>query len=133
MASALFQKLLERVPKETDKKIYRSMTVAKQLNKLMRKHDISQTELAQMINESGDTVSSWLSGMYSFTIKDLVKIQVLVDRFSAPLYKKAHTQKITPKSKLFYNQQTFMGTVLNIVDTENLINISENEKAKILS
>ena len=88
MASALFKKLLERVPKETEEEVERSMTHALRIHKLMRKTGISEVEFAQLMNESQDRISRWLSGMYTFTTQDLIKIEALFDKFSTPVSKK---------------------------------------------
>ncbi len=105
MASTLFKKLLERVPKETEEEVYRSMALAIRMDKLMRKQGISQIELAQMMNEHEDKISNWLSGTYNFTTTDLVKVQSFFDKLLTPLSKKDNIEKITPKNRIRIKQQ----------------------------
>jgi transcriptional regulator with XRE-family HTH domain len=119
MASALFKKLLERVPKETEEEVERSMTHALRIHKLMRKAGISEVEFAQLMNESEDRVSRWLSGTYNFTTQDLIKVQVFFDKFSTPVLKKRNTLKITRNgNKLTSNQSKFLQKS-NIIGSEN--------------
>jgi hypothetical protein len=99
MASVLFKKLLERVPKETQEEVNLSMATATRLHQFMRVKGMSETKLAKMVDESADNIDRWLTGMYSFTEQDLIKIQALFDRFSTPVSKKGSTLKITHNSR----------------------------------
>jgi hypothetical protein len=69
MASALFKKLLERVPKETQEEVHRSMATATRLHKFMRAEGISETKLVKMMDESADNIDCWLTGMYNLLLK----------------------------------------------------------------
>ena len=132
MASALFKKLLERVPKETKDEVHRSVAYALRIHKLMRKQGISQIEFAQMMNESEDTISSWLSGMYSFTIEDLARVQTFFDRYATPVSKKNNIPKMTHKSKLLHKHSISTQKLYNNnSDDTELIRIGEKKQAKV--
>lgn len=122
MASALFKKLLERVPKETEEEVHRSMALAIRMHKLMRKHGISQVELAQMTDEHEDKITRWLSGIYSFTTTDLAKVQTLLDKFPLSIPKKDKVEKFNLKNRILAKQQLFAQKYYNnSSDIEELI------------
>lgn len=132
MASALFKKLLERVPKETKDEVHRSMAHAIRIHKLMRKQGISQMELALIMNESEDTINRWLSGMYSFTIQDLARVQTFFDRYATPISKKNNIPKISHKSKLLHKHSISTQKLYNNnSDDTELIRIGEKKQANV--
>ena len=134
MASALFKKLLERVPKETEEEVHRSMTLAIRMHKLMRKQGISQIELSQMMNEREDKISHWLSGTYSFTTYDLVKVQTFFDKLSTLIPKKGNAEKITPKNRIPSKQQlATQKSYNNSSDDSELIHIPKKNYEIIIT
>jgi transcriptional regulator with XRE-family HTH domain len=127
MASALFKKLLERVPKETEEEVERSMTHALRIHKWMRKAGISQVEFAKFMDESEDRISRWLSGMYNFTTQDLIKIEDFFERFSAPISNNINTQKITRNGNKLASKQSKLLQKSNIIEMDNQ---TKNERGK---
>jgi hypothetical protein len=128
MASALFKKLLERVPKETQEEVHRSMTTATRLHKFMRAEGISETKLGKMMDESADNIDSWLTGMYNFTSQDLIKIEALFDRFSTPVSKKGNKLKITRNGNKLKQRQSKLLQKSHIIDSDKAELISPPQK-----
>jgi transcriptional regulator with XRE-family HTH domain len=128
MASALFKRLLEQVPKETEEEVERSITNALRIHKWMRKVGMSRAEFAQLIGESEDKISRWLTGMYTFTTEDLIKIEALFDKFSAPVSKKGSTLKITRNGNKLASKQSKPLQKPNIIESDNKITPPQKKK-----
>jgi plasmid maintenance system antidote protein VapI len=118
MASDLFKKLLERVPKETQEEVHRSMATATRLHKFMRAEGISETKLVKMMDESADNIDRWLTGMYSFTTQDLIKIEALFDKFASPVSKKGNTLKIVRSENKLQAKQSKLIKKSHIIDSD---------------
>jgi transcriptional regulator with XRE-family HTH domain len=82
MASALFKKLLDDVPESTKIEVRLSMDIAKRIHNLMRERQITQAELARLMEKDPAEINRWLSGMHTFTTKTLAKLQ---DVFGEPI------------------------------------------------
>jgi hypothetical protein len=128
MASALFKKLLERVPKETQDEVHRSMATATRLHKFMRSEGVSETKLAKMVDENADKIDGWLTGMYNFTPQDLIKIEALFDKFSTPVSKKGDTLKITRNGNKLQTTQAKQIQKSYIIDTAETELVSPPQK-----
>jgi transcriptional regulator with XRE-family HTH domain len=82
MASVLFKKLLDNVPESTKIEVRLSMDIAKRIHNLMRERQITQAELARLMEKDPAEINRWLSGMHTFTTKTLAKLQ---DIFGQPI------------------------------------------------
>jgi transcriptional regulator with XRE-family HTH domain len=78
MASELFKKLLSEVPLETEMAVEISMRITLRIRELMRKQDMTQSELCQKMGEDPEEINRWLSGMHTFTTKMLAKLHIVL-------------------------------------------------------
>jgi transcriptional regulator with XRE-family HTH domain len=84
MASELFKKLLSEVPAETKAEVKLSMEITLRIRELMRKQNMTQSELARKMGKDPAEINRWLSGMHTFTTKTLSKLHIV---FGEPIIK----------------------------------------------
>lgn len=76
MRSKTFQRLLDKVPKET--KIFVRMygDIVVRVNRLIKEKGYSQKELAEKLNKRPSEISKWLNGEHNFTLRSIAKLEV---------------------------------------------------------
>lgn len=77
--SDIFQKLLQRVPKDTAQFVDQSMDITLTIKDLLRKKGLTQKDLAQKLGKSEAEISKWLTTGYNLTLKTIAKIEVALE------------------------------------------------------
>jgi ribosome-binding protein aMBF1 (putative translation factor) len=93
------EELLKTIPEQTKRYSRISMDIASQINYLLKRKNISQRELASLLNKKESEISKWLSGNHNFTIKTLASIETILreEIITVPIFEKKTPDK--PQSK----------------------------------
>lgn len=74
----LLEQLRSEISPEDKARIDESFAIANRIATLLKKHNISQKQLAERLNKRESEISKWLSGGHNFTIDTLTKIGLAV-------------------------------------------------------
>ena len=78
-----FEKALLEIPNENTVFVRMSADIADYVDILLKKHNITQRELADRMGKSESEVSKWLSGLHNLTLKSIAKME---DALGEPLF-----------------------------------------------
>ena len=97
-----FDDFLKSIPEQTKRSARISMDIASQINSILKRKNISQRELASLLNKKESEISKWLSGSHNFTIKTLAGIETILGEeiISVPIFEKKTTGKPLSKKSL---------------------------------
>lgn len=68
----------ERTPKEVKLMIDHSFAIVDRLDEIMKKKNISQRELAGVLDKKESEISKWMRGTHNFTIKTIAKLEAVL-------------------------------------------------------
>lgn len=74
--TTLFDKLVSETPETTNNFISHSLSIADKIYDYMKSNNISEKELADLLNYEEEDIEIMLSGFWNFDIKTLSKIEV---------------------------------------------------------
>jgi len=92
-----FEQFSKSIPPEVSEAVDLSMSIASQINFILKKDSISQREFAHRLGKKESEISKWLSGNHNFTTNTLGKIQAALGEqiITVPIYAKKEI-KIVP-------------------------------------
>lgn len=76
MALNVFNRLLNAIPQHERVESDIAFRVAERIDFLMRKHNVSQSDLARGIDKDPAQISRWMSGRHNFSIKTLAELEI---------------------------------------------------------
>jgi len=77
--SELVDKFLSETPKEFEYFIQHSMDISVKIIELLKKHKLTQREIAAKLGKSESEISKWLSGNHNLTLKSIAKLEAIFD------------------------------------------------------
>jgi ribosome-binding protein aMBF1 (putative translation factor) len=105
-----FDDFLKSIPEQTKRSARISMDIASQINSILKRKNITQRELASMLNKKESEISKWLSGNHNFTIKTLAGIETILGEeiISVPILEKKTPEKpLSKKNHVFGQPDSF--------------------------
>ena len=72
------EKIRAKTPKELKLMIDHSFDIVDRIDEIMKRKDISQRQLAEMLNKSESEVSKWMRGTHNFTLKTIAKLETIL-------------------------------------------------------
>ena len=76
MALNIFNRLLNAIPQHERVESDIAFRVAERIDFLMRKHNVSQSDLARGLDKDHAQISRWMSGRHNFSIKTLAELEI---------------------------------------------------------
>jgi transcriptional regulator with XRE-family HTH domain len=76
MALNVFDRLLNAIPKHEQVESDIAFRVAQRIDFLMRKYNVSQSDLARGLDKDPAQISRWMSGRHNFSIKTLAELEI---------------------------------------------------------
>lgn len=70
-----FEELRRSIPKEIDIFVDRSFDIVDRIHEILRLKNLSQKDLAVLLDKKESEVSKWMTGTHNFTLKTIVKIE----------------------------------------------------------
>lgn len=95
--------LLESIPNDPsiDRFVDRSFDISDRIQEILKTKGITQRKLAELLGKKESEVSKWLSGTHNFTLKTLMKLEVILQ---ADIISVAKDQKVnSPSPKNIYH------------------------------
>lgn len=71
--------LKEKGPKDIDRFVDLSMCISEKLNKAMEERNLTPLPFSGIVGEPYETVKQWLSGTHNFTLRQIAKIEAVLD------------------------------------------------------
>lgn len=98
--NTFFKNILEAIPDEVKQSVDLSMAIASQINSILKKKNLSQRDLANLLGKKESEISKWLSGNHNFTTNTIGKIQSVLGEtiISVPIYSKKEIKFIPIQS-----------------------------------
>lgn len=87
---AFFKQVLDSIPDDVKQSVSISMAIASQINFILKLKNLSQRDLAKLLNKKESEISKWLSGNHNFTTNTIGKIQSVLKQeiIQVPIYAK---------------------------------------------
>jgi transcriptional regulator with XRE-family HTH domain len=76
MALNVFDRLLNAIPQQERIESDIAFRVAERVDFLMRKNNISQSDLARGLNKDHAQISRWMSGRHNFSLRTLAELEI---------------------------------------------------------
>jgi transcriptional regulator with XRE-family HTH domain len=70
-----FEERRRSIPKEIDIFVTRSFDIVDRIHEILRMKNLSQKDLAALLDKKESEVSKWMSGTHNFTLKTLIRIE----------------------------------------------------------
>lgn len=70
-----FEERRRSIPKEIDIFVNRSFDIVDRIHEILELKNLSQKDLAELLDKKESEVSKWMTGTHNFTLKTLVKIE----------------------------------------------------------
>jgi transcriptional regulator with XRE-family HTH domain len=70
-----FEELRRSIPKEIDIFVDRSFDIVDRIHEILKLKNLSQKDLADLLDKKESEVSKWMTGTHNFTLKTIVKIE----------------------------------------------------------
>lgn len=70
-----FEERRRSIPKEIDIFVNRSFDIVDRIHEILKLKNLSQKNLAGLLDKKESEVSKWMTGTHNFTLKTLVKIE----------------------------------------------------------
>jgi transcriptional regulator with XRE-family HTH domain len=95
-----FKQALNSIPEEVKQSVSLSMAIASQINSILKRKNITQRDLANLLGKKESEISKWLSGNHNFTTNTIGKIQSVLGEeiISVPIYAKKQIKFIPVQS-----------------------------------
>lgn len=109
--SKIFDKALKEVSDDVKRFVDNSFDVVNQIHHVLTEKNLSQRDLAKMLNKKESEVSKWMSGTHNFTLRSISKIESVLNEeiVSIPIKsrKKYYTVKFVPVKTHAKPNQTY--------------------------
>ena len=92
-----FEERRRSIPKEIDIFITRSFDIVDRIHEVLRMKNLSQKDLAVLLDKKESEVSKWMSGTHNFTLKTLLRIE---DVLGFPIIKVINKEKSREKQPM---------------------------------
>ncbi len=76
--SKIFDKALNSVEEDVKRFVENSMDVADQIHYILSEKNITQRELADLLNKNESEISKWMSGTHNFTFRSISKLEAIL-------------------------------------------------------
>ncbi len=70
-----FEERRRAIPKEIDVFVTRSFDIVDRIHEILKMKNLSQKDLAFLLDKKESEVSKWMSGTHNFTLKTLIRIE----------------------------------------------------------
>lgn len=122
----------KRVPLETKVMVAKSIAIAKCIRAILDDKDMTQRDLADLLNKKESEISKWMSGTHNFTLKSIAKIEAVLGSEIVFTADKVNKQLNIISLLIGYYQQSFTcdiptGETYNYPIEELESNIAQNE------
>ncbi len=94
-----FEERRRSIPKEIDVFVTRSFDIVDRIHDILRLKNLSQKDLADLLEKRESEVSKWMTGTHNFTLKTLVKIE---DVLGFPIIKVISKEKVIEKQPVLF-------------------------------
>lgn len=94
-----FEEIRRSTPKEIDVFVNRSFDIVDRIHEILRLKNLSQKDLADLLEKRESEVSKWMTGTHNFTLKTLVKIE---DVLGLPIIKVINREIVKEKQPVFF-------------------------------
>jgi transcriptional regulator with XRE-family HTH domain len=74
-----FEERRRSIPKEIDVFVTRSFDIVDRIHEILKMKNLSQKDLADLLDKKESEVSKWMSGTHNFTLKTLIRIEDILD------------------------------------------------------
>lgn len=85
------------IPKEIDVFVTRSFDIVDRIHEILKLKNLSQKDLAFLLDKKESEVSKWMSGTHNFTLKTLIRIE---DILGFPIIKVVSKEKNKDKQPI---------------------------------
>ena len=92
-----FEERRRSIPKEIDIFVTRSFDIVDRIHEVLRMKNLSQKDLAALLDKKESEVSKWMSGTHNFTLKTLLRIE---DILGFPIIKVINKEKSREKQPM---------------------------------
>jgi transcriptional regulator with XRE-family HTH domain len=89
-----FEERRRSIPKGIDIFVTRSFDIVDRIHEILRMKNLSQKDLATLLDKKESEVSKWMSGTHNFTLKTLIRIE---DILGFPIIKVINKEKSREK------------------------------------
>ena len=76
MALNVFDRLIQAIPEQELVESDIAFRIAQRIDFLMRKNNLSKSELARSLGKDPAQISRWMSGVHNFSLKTLAELEV---------------------------------------------------------
>jgi len=92
--------LLESIPNDPsiDRFVDRSFDISDRIQEILKTKGITQRKLAELLGKKESEVSKWLSGTHNFTLKTLMKLEVILQADIISVAKDQKVNSASPKN-----------------------------------
>ncbi len=77
--SILFDKALRAVDKDVKRFVDNSMDIIDQIHHILAEKNLSQKDLAGLLNKKESEISKWMSGTHNFTSRSISKMEAVLE------------------------------------------------------
>jgi transcriptional regulator with XRE-family HTH domain len=92
-----FEERRRSIPKEIDIFVTRSFDIVDRIHEILGMKNLSQKDLAALLDKKESEVSKWMSGTHNFTLKTLLRIE---DILGFPIIKVINKEKSREKQPM---------------------------------
>jgi transcriptional regulator with XRE-family HTH domain len=92
-----FEERRRSIPKEIDIFVTISFDIVDRIHEVLRMKNLSQKDLAMLLDKKESEVSKWMSGTHNFTLKTLLRIE---DILGFPIIKVINKEKSREKQPM---------------------------------
>ena len=75
MRSPVFQRILDKTPKEVEIFVRLYADIVVRVNQLLKEKGYSQKDLAEKLDKRPSEISKWLNGDHNFTLRSIAKLE----------------------------------------------------------
>ncbi len=137
--SNIFDRIAGKTSKEAKHFVNKSFDIADQIHVILENKGMSQKQLAKELDKSEPEISKWLSGAHNFTLKSIVKLELILgqDVLVTPLSfekkidelrNKAHSLGISSRVNLIAERKKFVVVKKSILS--GVVKEGEKNRAK---
>lgn len=80
MGNKIFEEALTGIEPDIMKQVEWSMRISDRIAGILEERHISKEEFADLIDETKEIVTDWLMGRHNFTLSELAKISVALEK-----------------------------------------------------
>lgn len=129
-----FKGLLNETPDNAKRALRISMDIAAQINTILKKRNITQRELAELLGKKESEISKWLSGAHNFTTKTIANIEAALceEIITVPIHAK-EVVKFVPFNSTITFSKSFSNKITSNWNFEaKFVEVKNEELFKLL-